>query len=105
MVTEVKSSGASVVTLAGNSAVKCDKPVAPTAETAGSGRHDVVQLTDLAARLQSLTQTIADVPQVDAARVNALRQAIDGGDYQIDAEAVADKLIAFEGLLAGRSET
>lgn len=103
MVTEVKSSGASVVTLAGNSA-KCDKP-APAAEVTGTGRHDVVQLTDLAARLQNLTQAIADVPEVDAARVNALRQAIAGGDYQIDAEAVADKFIAFEGLLADRGET
>jgi negative regulator of flagellin synthesis FlgM len=98
MVTELKGLGATVITLAGNSSVKGQKPA--TANTdAVAGAEGGVRLTDLGTRLQTLTQSVADVPQVDAARVESLRQAISESSYQVDAEAVADKLMAFEGLL------
>jgi negative regulator of flagellin synthesis FlgM len=105
MVTEVKSPGSPVIALVGNAGVKGNKPAAATTADASVGPENVVQLTDLAARLQDLAQAVADVPVVDPARVNALRQAVASGNYQVDAEAVADKLIAMEGLLNNRSDT
>jgi negative regulator of flagellin synthesis FlgM len=104
MVTEVKSPGSPVIALVGNAGVKGNKPAAAKPE-ANVGPENVVQLTDLAARLQDLAAAVADVPVVDPARVDALRQAVANGNYQVDTEAVADKLIALESLLSTRSES
>jgi flagellar biosynthesis anti-sigma factor FlgM len=68
-----------------------------------TGASDVVTLTDLAARLQKLTDAVRDLPVVDQARVSAFKDAIANGDYAIDEQAVADKLSAFEAELGGRS--
>ncbi|MGH8597626.1 MAG: flagellar biosynthesis anti-sigma factor FlgM [Gammaproteobacteria bacterium] len=103
MVTEVKSPGATVVSFSSNPTVKSDKAVAASPESGCVACDDVVHLTDLAARLQTLTQGVAEVPQVDVARVEALREAIASGHYQIDTMAVADKLMGLEHLLGGRS--
>jgi negative regulator of flagellin synthesis FlgM len=41
------------------------------------------------------------VPAVDGKRVEQFRQAIADGSYQVDADAVADKLANFEAMLSG----
>ncbi len=41
------------------------------------------------------------MPAVDAKRVEQFRQALADGSYQIDTEAVADKLANFEAMLSG----
>jgi negative regulator of flagellin synthesis FlgM len=64
---------------------------APAASTS-----DTVHLTDAASRLQQLTGQLANVPEIDGARVNELRQAIADGNYKVDTVHVADKLIALE---------
>jgi negative regulator of flagellin synthesis FlgM len=66
---------------------------------AGAGLEDVVQLTDLGARLQVLTQSVAAVSEVDHARVEQIRQALVEGSFQVEPEATADKLLAMENLL------
>jgi len=60
------------------------------------GTEDKVTLTEMAARLQSLERTLADVPEVDKKRVESIREAIDNGTYQVNANRVAEKLIRFE---------
>ena len=55
-----------------------------------AGAGSTVQLSSTAAGL------LADAgkPEFDAAKVERIKQAIAGGSYKVDAEAIADKLIA-----------
>ncbi len=100
MVSEINPSTAGAVTALESRAAKVDKPqpAAPASAPVGS---EVVTLTDLGGRLQQLMQSVADVPAVDGKRVEQFRQAIADGSYQVDADAVADKLANFEAMLSG----
>lgn len=69
-------------------------------ETGKPGTHDTVSLTDTATNLQKLNQTINELPVVDSQRVEAVRQAIANGTYEIDPQRTAEKLIGFETALA-----
>lgn len=64
---------------------------------------DTVTLTDTATRLRELEAALATAPAVDANRIEALRQAIAEGRYTVDSVHVADKLVALERDLFGRS--
>lgn len=76
---------------AGSAAGRPDAPV-PTA--AGEAAP--------ATRLLGLTRTLAEQgPPVDVARVAALRTAIAGGDYRVDAAALAQAMLAFHQGSAG----
>ncbi len=97
MVAEVNGPSLGVVTALTTAQAKADKPVAPAAPPAGV--EDVVQITELGTRLQELSKAVADVPQVDRARVDQLRQSLLEGNYQVDAKAVAEKLLALDGVL------
>jgi negative regulator of flagellin synthesis FlgM len=104
MVAEIKNSSGGVVTALTSPTVKADKGASPVAAVTGATREDVVQLTDLGARLQTLTQSVADVPEVDTVKVAQVRQALSDGAYQIEPEVIADKLMMMEDLLgSGRS--
>ncbi len=98
MVAEIKNSSGGVVTALTSPTVKADKGASPVA-AAGTAHEDVVQLTALGARLQTLTQAVAGVPEVDTARVAQVRQTLADGAYQIEPEVVADKLMMMEDLL------
>jgi len=104
MVAEVNGPGSGVVTSLHNAATRPERPVNPVSKPASSGPQDVVRLTDLGTRLQELGKSVENVPQVDHTRVEQLRQALADGTYQVDPEAIADKLIAMENLLgAGKA--
>ncbi len=55
--------------------------------------RDKVEITSLSAQLAQLEKMLNDVGVVDAARVDAVKQAIAEGRFQIDSEVVADKLL------------
>ena len=57
---------------------------------------DSVELTDTASKLGQLADEIRAANGVDAQKVEALRERIASGEYQIDASRIADKLIALE---------
>jgi len=57
-----------------------------------------VELSDSAAKLP----TGGAVPQFDAAKVSRIAQAISDGTYKINAEVIADKLIASAQELLGK---
>jgi negative regulator of flagellin synthesis FlgM len=57
---------------------------------------DQVTLTDSARTLQKLGAAVANAPVVDSAKVAAVKQAVQGGTYQINANRVADKILNFE---------
>jgi negative regulator of flagellin synthesis FlgM len=55
---------------------------------------DKVSLSDTLAKLEA---TLAEVPEVDRAKVDAIKQAIEDGSYNIDSQELARKMIDFEG--------
>lgn len=71
----------------------------PAAESA-SQPSDTVSLTETAAMMQRIQARLEQQPVVDTARVEALKNAIANGTYQIDSGIVADKMMSFEGQLA-----
>ena len=95
MVAEIKGTGPQNVSAVDTGLRKVGGPsaVAPTEPTKTS---EVGTVTDLAARLQHLTDSVAQLPEVDKVRVAELKTAIESGDYRIDDAKIADKLTAFE---------
>jgi negative regulator of flagellin synthesis FlgM len=54
---------------------------------------DSVKLTGNAVQLQKSEQSLASGAGGNADRVAALKQAVSSGSYQVDAQAVSDKLL------------
>lgn len=104
MVSEVNGPGIGAVNALDQRGSKIDKAGTTDAAAALNGKGaDVVTLTDLAARLQQLTQSVAELPVADQQKVEAFRSSIEDGSYRIDPEAIAEKLSAIESLLADLS--
>ena len=57
---------------------------------------DRVSLTSTAARLKDIEQQLSTTSAVDRDRVEAVQSAISNGEYTVDADRVADKMLAFE---------
>lgn len=57
---------------------------------------DAVQLTETAGRLKEIEARLAELPDVDQARVEALRKRIESGDYRPDPQRIAVKLVRME---------
>lgn len=60
---------------------------------------DTVSIFDNAAQLRKPGNTVDTAPVVDMQRVKQIKQAINDGTYEVDAEKVADKLMQFESIL------
>lgn len=73
-----------------------DEAPAPAAPAEGS----VVELRSADA-LRELEQIVASLPDVDRAKIEAIKQAISQGAYEVDADVVAQKFMEVEELLAG----
>lgn len=61
-----------------------------------SSTGDRVTLTDTASRLQNIEQQLSNASSIDSARVAEVQSAISNGDYNVDADRIADKMLAFE---------
>lgn len=57
---------------------------------------DTVKLTSNAKLLERLDKTLAALPAVDSDRVAEIKAAIQDGNYQIDADAIADAMIRLD---------
>jgi len=77
-------------------AANSDRSEAPSRKTDASSTASQVRLTDTATNLKQIEARIADLPDVDRARVDAVRQRIESGAYQMNAGRLADRLLAFE---------
>jgi negative regulator of flagellin synthesis FlgM len=73
----------------------------PASATAG----DTFSLTNKASQLQQLEAQIADLPVVDAQRVEDVQHAITTNTLQSEPAEVADKLLSFEVGLAEPGNT
>jgi negative regulator of flagellin synthesis FlgM len=61
-----------------------------------AGGDDSLRLTDTATLLRQAEARLKAQPDIDAARVEALRQRLDAGQYRVDADRVAERLLRFE---------
>jgi negative regulator of flagellin synthesis FlgM len=61
-----------------------------------SSAGDRVTLTNTASRLQNIEQQLSNASSIDNARVAEVQSAISSGDYAIDSDRIADKMLAFE---------
>ncbi|WP_207062397.1 flagellar biosynthesis anti-sigma factor FlgM [Motiliproteus sp. SC1-56] len=69
-------------------------------ETAKS-QPETVKLSNQALSLQKLEEQAAALPEVNSDRVAQIKQAIDEGSYQVNADRVAAKMIGLEQQLFG----
>lgn len=75
-----------------------------TPDTAETDRHrrsptDAVSLTDIGTRLREVEKKLAELPVVDAQRVDEVKKALSEGTYRPDLDKVASKMLQFEHLL------
>jgi negative regulator of flagellin synthesis FlgM len=64
---------------------------------AGTQRSgDTVNLTRSGVLLSKLEELVHGLPVVDADRVRAVKEAVSSGTYEIDDQAVADKMIRLD---------
>lgn len=77
--------------------VAAERPAndAPTANKPAAADSEV-KLSSQAQQLQAIEERLRELPEVDSARVEQIKQAIADGSYQIDSTRIADKLIALE---------
>lgn len=78
--------------------VKKDSKDSPSSSTSSGSASsaDKVSLTDTAERLQALEQQLAQQPEVNKGKVGEVQSAMSNGDYKVNPERVADKMLAFE---------
>ena len=97
MVSDIKGAGSSSTPAIATNVRKAGSQAGAAA--GGKGAVEQVSVTDLAARLQRLTDSVKDLPVVDQARVAELRDQLANGDYAPDDTQIADKLASFEAML------
>lgn len=99
MAIEIKGVPQSLLTPAGDSNEAKGVQGEPTAAQRATGTPstgDTVTITDTAAKLSRLEAGLAELPVVDTQRVEAIQQALANGNYEINAERIADKLLRME---------
>lgn len=64
---------------------------------------DLANVTQVEALLQTIGALASNVPSVDQARVAAIRAAITSGTYQVNPQAIAEKMLQIERLLSGQT--
>lgn len=85
-------------TTAVDGATRADKPVEPVAPA-----RDSVSVSDSALLLQKLEEVVAKASPTDVERIQQIKSALANGEYHIDPQRVADKILKFERDLAGRN--
>jgi len=63
--------------------------------------NDSLRLTGEATGLQSLQKELSTAPAVDQSRVQAVRESLQNGTYQINPDAIASRMIDLDQQLAG----
>jgi negative regulator of flagellin synthesis FlgM len=82
--------------LPGTRAAPAVAPAAGSAPAEATGSAGDVHITDTASFLASLEPALREAPAVDAARVAAVRTAIDQGHYSVHPQHIATQLLQIE---------
>lgn len=64
-----------------------------SAGTASLNGNDSVEFTEASSQLSKLENALGNVGTTDAGKIDAVRQAIADGQFNVDEEAVADALV------------
>lgn len=104
MVNEIKGSAIDAVVQNLSNAQRSDKLQQDLAKTnsseSASGESSEVTLTNTAGKLQALEAEIQQQPVVDTQRVQAIKQSIFDGTFNLDNTSTANKMAEFENLLS-----
>lgn len=77
--------------------VATERPAAEPQTTGSQAAAEPgVKLSSQAQQLQAIEERLRELPEVDNARVEQIRQAIADGSYKPDSGRIADKLIALD---------
>ncbi len=76
-----------------------NQPPPDSAAAPRAGGAAEVRLSEAAQALQGADKVLTDTPEVNESRVQALRNAIESGTYEINYERLAERLIDFESTL------
>ena len=71
-----------------------------TESTSSNAVGDQVELSAQSKALKALEQQLSGIPDVDQERVAAIKNAVDSGQYQVNDQSIADKLLSTEALLS-----
>jgi len=82
-------------------AVNTKPAPAGEAKTQAVQSVDSVRLTDEATQLQAMQRDLSAAPAIDAARVQAVREALENGSYRIDPNAIASRMLDLDQQLRG----
>jgi len=74
-----------------NKSSSANTPTTATSSSAAPGAQ--VDISGTSSRLRELEASVANVPVVDSARVDEIKQAIADGRFKVNADRVADSLI------------
>ncbi len=73
--------------------VSTDAPARGPDQARQTNTGDTVELTNSAKLLERLEKTLASLPEIDDARVEAVKAQIENGEYQIDSEKIVEALL------------
>lgn len=104
-INNVPTTSTQVTELGGQSRASVQAPAEKAAEKTGGqpGSVDQVSLTPTAQQLRSLEQQIADQPVVDTQKVNAVKEALANGSFEINPDRIAAKMMNLEKALGDMS--
>jgi len=95
-ITSINSNRSQLSSNAGNTVKIRDGADSSGGSDSSAASGDRVTLTNTASRLQNLEQKLSGASPIDAERVASVQKAISSGEYSVDADRVADKMLAFE---------
>lgn len=67
-----------------------------TEATRPTDTADKVSLTNTAEKLKALEKQLSQEPPVNEQKIAQVRAALENGDYQLDPEKIAEKILNFE---------
>ena len=82
--------------------VKSEPKRVDRSQHASSGQASDVRLSDLSTQLASIERSLASSDAFDTKRVETIKQAISDGKFQVNAGAVADKVLSSARELLGK---
>lgn len=77
---------------------RLDQATGQTQTASEAGESDV-RLTGRAQQLAAIEQNLRSMPAIDELRVTAVKQRLESGDYKVDAQRIADRLLRLEGAM------
>lgn len=93
-----RNTGVSADTKAGSTAKTNQQAAQSKSGTAASGENSTVELSTTGL-IEQLSEQIKNLPEVNEARVDAVKKALGNGEYKPDAEVIARKYSEIEKLL------